>query len=277
MGFVFCKRERACEVEYGFVGSEICIRDGGFIIWMYFGEFVQCAQPHVYETSTDDVLKENDPDNYLANLFPVISFLDYSQKRPWPQGLPSVPFSDITCHFGVEFSHAISSAWLGDPSTPIPLNRDCNAKFREMYKKKTGKDDETLSKTHYLICPDTARLPLVGDGTDCQGSGQCSYYTFTMNKRLGPTTHCNPIDYDRIVVHTSYINPKLTVDDFHNPWSYQLETAWTSFSPRRSQIMVIPHFYTILETDARSFGFRSGSNMEKKLVRNPVVRKDKSP
>jgi hypothetical protein len=41
--------------------------------------------------------------------------------------------------------------------------------------------------------------------------------------------------------------------------------------------MVINHFFTTLETDARSFGLRSPSKVEKKLTRNPVARKDKSP
>jgi hypothetical protein len=146
-----------------------------------------------------------------------------------------------------------------------------------MYKKKTGKDDDYLSRTQYLICPDKAKLPLVGDGTDCQGSGQCSYYTFIINKHFGPTAHCNPVDYDRIVVHLSYINPKLTVDDFHNPWSYEIDTESTRLSQKQSQIMTINHYFTSLETDARSFGFRSGSNLEKKLTLNPAVRIDKSP
>jgi hypothetical protein len=178
----------------------------------------------------------------LATLFPVISFLDYSQPRPWLKGLPAVPFSDITCHLEVEFGHAISSTWLGDPSTPIPLNGDCNAKFREMYKKKTGKDDETLSKFHYLICPDTDKLPLVGDGTDFQASGSSSYYNFRIYKHSRPTTHCNPINFERIVVSISYINPKLTVDDFDNPWSYEIDTEWTTLSQNQSQIVVINHF-----------------------------------
>ena len=45
---------------------------------MYFGEFFECAHPNAYESITNDLLKEDDPDNDLANLFPVISFLDYS-------------------------------------------------------------------------------------------------------------------------------------------------------------------------------------------------------
>ena len=249
----------------------------GFIIWMYFGEFIQCTEPNVYESTTADLLDQDDPDNDLATLFPVISFLDYSRPRPWPKGLPAVPFSDITCHFGVKFGHATSSIWLTLQTTPIPLNADCNAKFREMYKNKTGNDDETLSKTHYLICPDTDKLPLVGDGINCQGKGPCSYYNFMIYKHHKSTAHCNPIDYDRIVVHISYINPKLTVGDFHDPWSYQLDTKWTSFSQTQTQITVIDHFFTTLETDARSFGIRSPSSIEKKLVSNPVVRLDKSP
>jgi hypothetical protein len=247
----------------------------GYITWMYFTEFIQCDHPNVFESTTNNLLVEDDPDNDLANLFPVISFLDYSQPRPWPKGLPAVPFSDITCHFGVGFGHATSNAWLSLPQTPISLNGDCNEKFKEMYKKITGKEDETLSKTQYLICPDTANLPLLGDGVECQGESPCSYYSFTINEHFGPKDHCNPIDYERIVVHISYINPKLTLDNFHQPWSYQMETEWTSFSIRQSQIMVIPHFFTILETDARSFGLRSPPTIEKKLVRNSSVHLEK--
>jgi hypothetical protein len=174
----------------------------------------------------------------------VISFLDYSQPRPWPKGLPAVPFSDIVCHFRVQFTHAKANAWLILPETPTLLNGDCNAKFREMYKKKTGKDDETLSETHYLICPDTTKLPLVGDGVDCQGSGPCSYYSFAMFKHFRPTAHCNPIDYDSTFVYVSYINPKLTVNDFHDPWSYEIDTEWTTLSQTQTQIMIINHFFT---------------------------------
>jgi hypothetical protein len=213
----------------------------------------------------------------LANLFPVISFLDYSQPRPWPKGLPAVPFSDITCHFDLKFGHATSSAWLSLAVTPIPLNPDCNAKFSEMYKKKTGKDDETLSKTHYLICPDTVKLPLVGDGIECQGSGPCSYYSLGIYKRQESTAHCNPINYARIVVYISYINPKLEVDDFHNPWSYEIDSEWSLLSGGQHQIMVINHFYTTLETDARHAGLWSLSTTQKKLMRNTVVRMDNCP
>jgi hypothetical protein len=176
------------------------------------------------------LFKENDPDNDLATLFPVISFLDYSRPKPWPKGLPAVPFSDITCNFGVVFGHATSSIWLTEPINPIPLNGDCNAKFREMYKKKTGKDDETFSKTHYLVCPDTSNLPLVGNGVDCEHSGPCSYYNFMIYKHHKSTAHCNPINPDRIFVYITYINPKITVNDFHNPWSYGIESEWTTLS-----------------------------------------------
>jgi hypothetical protein len=244
---------------------------------MYFGEFVKCDEPNVYESTKKYLLEADDPNNNLSNLFPVISFLDYSQPRPWPKGLPAVPFSDITCHFAVKFGHATASGWLSLPVTPIPLNGDCNAKFREMYKKKTGKDDETLSKTGYLICPDTTKLPLVGDNTDCKGDGPCSYYSLRIYNHFGSTAHCNPINYERIVVSISYINPILSVDDYHYPWSYEIDTEWTTLSQTQSQILVINHFYTTLETDARRFGLRSLSNTEKKLMRNPVVRIDKSP
>jgi hypothetical protein len=197
---------------------------------MYFSEFINCDHPNVYESSVHDSFKEDDPDNDLANLFPVISFLDYSQPRPWPKGLPAIPFSDITCHFKVEFGLATDSAYNANPLSPIPLNGDCNSKFREMYKKITGKDNETFSQKRYLICPDTDKLPLVGNGVDCGGEGPCSYYGFTLYKHFGPTDHCNPIDFDSVAVSISYINPKLTVDNFHNPWSYDIDTEWTSFS-----------------------------------------------
>jgi hypothetical protein len=249
----------------------------GYVIWVYFGEFIQCKQPNVYESTQKYSLEEDDPDNDLANLFPVISFLDYSQPRPWPMAIPAIPFSDITCNFRVQFGHATSSAWLRLPATPIPVNGDCNAKFREMYKKKTGKDDETLSKTRYLICPDTDKLPLVGDGTDCLGSGPCSYYTFTIFKHFGPTDHCNPINLEETIVSMSYINPKLTVNNFHDPWTYEIDTEWSVLSQYQFQIMSIDHFYTTLETDARRFGIRSLSHTNKKLMRNPVLRIDKSP
>ena len=168
--------------------------------------------------------------------------------------------------------------WLAfSPKNSDSIERRLQCKIKEMYKKKTGKDDDYLSKTQYLICPDTTKLPLVGDGTDCRDSGPCSYYTFTIYKHFGPTAHCNPIDFDKIIVSISYINPKLTVDDFHIPWSYEIDTEATTLSQTQSQIMVINHFYTTLETDARSFGFRSGSNMMKKLTRDPLVRIDKSP
>jgi hypothetical protein len=249
----------------------------GYVIWVYFGEFIQCKQPNVYESTQKYSLEEDDPDNDLSNLFPVISFLDYSQPRPWPMAIPAIPFSDITCNFRVQFGHATSSAWLRLPATPIPVNGDCNAKFREMYKKKTGKDDETLSKTRYLICPDTDKLPLVGDGTDCLGSGPCSYYTFTIFKHFGPTDHCNPINLEETIVSMSYINPKLTVNNFHDPWTYEIDTEWSVLSQYQFQIMSIDHFYTTLETDARRFGIRSLSHTNKKLMRNPVLRIDKSP
>ena len=90
-----------------------------------------CAKPNVFESSSKDLLKEGDPDNDLANLFPTISFVDYSQPRPWPREFPSVPFSDITCHFRVHFGQEVNNAWLWLPETPIPLNGDCNAKFNE--------------------------------------------------------------------------------------------------------------------------------------------------
>jgi hypothetical protein len=191
--------------------------------------------------------------------------------------LPAVPFSDITCHFAVEFGHATSSAYEATVPTPIPINGDCNAKFKEMYKKKTGKDDETLSKTRYLICPDTDKLPLLGDDTDCQGSGPCSHYTFTINSHFGPTAHCSPFNLDSFTVSISYINPKLRVDDYHDPWSYEIDTEWSILSQNQTQIISIDHFYTTLITDAHRFGLNSLSHTEKKLTRNPVVRVDKSP
>jgi hypothetical protein len=244
---------------------------------VYFGEFIQCKQPNVYESHGNDSLEGDDPDNDLANLFPVISFLDYSQPRPWPMALPAVPFSDITCHFAVEFGHATSSAYEATVPTPIPINGDCNTKFKEMYKKKTGKDDETLSKNQYLICPDSDKLPLVGDGTDCHGSGPCSHYRFIIHKHFRSTDHCNRINVDMIIVNISYINPELRVDNFDNPWSYEIDTESTTLSQTQTNMMVINHFYTTLETIARRFGLNSFSNTEKKLTRNPVVRVDKSP
>jgi hypothetical protein len=98
-----------------------------------------------------------------------------------------------------------------------------------------------------------------------------------MFKHFGPISHCNPVDYDSLFVNISYINPKLTVGDFDNPWSHEIDTEWFSFSQFQTQIMIINHFYTTLETDARRLGFGSVNEIEKKLVQNPVVRIDKSP
>ena len=98
---------------------------------MYFSEFAYCDQPNVYESSKRNLLEADDPDNDLSNLFPVISFLDYSRPLPWPKGLPAVPFADITCNFRVEFGHNTSNFDLGHEPTPIPINGDCNAKFIE--------------------------------------------------------------------------------------------------------------------------------------------------
>jgi hypothetical protein len=213
----------------------------------------------------------------LAALFPVISFLDYSLPAPWPTLLPKVPFSDILCNFRVKFGHSTTNQWLLRNSTEIPLNGNCNAKFREIYKKKTGKDDETLSKTRYLICPDTNKLPLAGEGTDCKGTGPCSYYGLSIYKQSNSTAHCNPLYIDALVVTINYISPKLTVDDFDNPWSYGITDDWNNLSQSDTQILKISHFYTTLETDARSFGLGEGNKIEKKLVQNPVSRTNKAP
>jgi hypothetical protein len=67
------------------------------------------------------------------------------------------------------------------------------------------------------------------------------------------------------------------VDDFHDPWSYEIETEWSILSENQTQIMVIDHFFTTLETDARSFGLSSPSKIDKKLTRSPLARVDKSP
>jgi hypothetical protein len=98
-----------------------------------------------------------------------------------------------------------------------------------------------------------------------------------MFKHFGSTAHCNPIDYDSLFVNISWINPKLTVDDFNDPWSHEIDTEWFSFSKTQTQIIIINHFYTTLETDSRRFGLGSVNEVEKKLVQNPVVRNDKSP
>ena len=74
-----------------------------------------------------------------------------------------------------------------------------------------------------------------------------------------------------------YINPKLTVGNFYNPWSYEIETEWSVLSKVQTQIMVIDHFLTTLETDARSFGFSSPTSIEKKLTFSTVRRVDKAP
>jgi hypothetical protein len=82
---------------------------------------------------------------------------------------------------------------------------------------------------------------------------------------------------DMIIVNISYINPKLKEDSFHDPWTYEIDTETTTLSQTQTNMMVIKHFYTTLETVARRFGLKSLSNTEKKLTRNPVVRDDKSP
>ena len=147
-----------------------------------------------------------------------------------------------------------------------------------MYKEKTGKDDETLSKTRDLICPDTDKLPVAGDGTKCKGSEPCSYYSFDIHRNESRITdHCNPLQIRTLLVVINFINPKLTVDDFDDPWSYEIDTEWSTLSETQHSIMIINHFYTTLETDARRFGLKSLSNTEKKLMRNSVVRIDKGP
>jgi hypothetical protein len=86
---------------------------------------------------------------------------------------------------------------------------------------------------------------------------------------LTTTAHCNPLTIETLVVMINYINPKLKVDDFDNPWSYGIDEEWTNLSEAQIQILKISHFYTELQTDGRAFGLSEGENVEKKLVRNP--------
>jgi hypothetical protein len=218
--------------------------------------------------TTNNPILGDDPDNDLAILLPVISFLTWSRTH---RGMESVPFSDITCNFGVKFALITYSQLSNNPTppTPIPINGDCNAKFREMYKKKTGKDDETLSETCYLICPDTDKLPLAGEGKKCLGSETCKYYSFTIEN--DPTTPCETLYPASITVVINYINPKLTVDDFDNPWSYEIIQEWTNFSDKIYQINKIGHYYIALETNARAFGLTEGTTVEKILTAVPWI------
>jgi hypothetical protein len=75
----------------------------------------------------------------------------------------------------------------------------------------------------------------------------------------------------------SWLNPSLTVDNFDNPWSYAIETETATLSIVQSQIIIMKHYFTSLETDARGFGIMSGSKSEKKLMRDKYVRVDSSP
>jgi hypothetical protein len=177
----------------------------GFVIFSYFREFITCSQPNVYESTSHSSFQKSDPDNDMTAIFSVFSFLDYSMAQPWPKGLPAVPFSDISCHFTLEFTHSTVNSWLGTTGTQIPINGACNAKFKEFYKQKTGKTDETLTEHHYLICPDTDKLPLVGDGENCGDTLGCSYYNFQIIPKTGSTTHCNPVSYANLLVNISYI------------------------------------------------------------------------
>jgi hypothetical protein len=67
------------------------------------------------------------------------------------------------------------------------------------------------------------------------------------------------------MVVINYINPKLTVDDFDNLWTYEIIQEWNNFSDKIYQINKIVHHYIALETNARSFGLTEGTTLEKKL------------
>ena len=75
----------------------------------------------------------------------------------------------------------------------------------------------------------------------------------------------------------SWLNPSLTVDDFQNPWSYSIKAETATISKVQSQIIIMKHYFTSLETDARGFGIMSGAKYEKTLMRNKYVRVDSSP
>jgi hypothetical protein len=75
----------------------------------------------------------------------------------------------------------------------------------------------------------------------------------------------------------SWLNPRLTVDDFKSPWSYAIETETATISKKQSQFIIMKHSYTSLETDARGFGIMSNLKLEKKLTREKDVRVDRSP
>jgi hypothetical protein len=139
----------------------------GIIIWVYFSEFVMCKSPSVFETQSHGPIEPNDPDNDLMTLFPVFSFVDHSRAKPWSKKLPTVPWADVTCHFVLQFAHQTKDANDLPTGSPIPLMGDCNAKFKEMYKSQTGIDDENLTSQVDVVCPDTTKLPMTGEGYDC--------------------------------------------------------------------------------------------------------------
>ena len=249
----------------------------GFIIWVYFSEFFMCQSPSVFESPSHGPLEPNDPDNDLMAVFPVFSFVDYSRPEPWPKKLPTVPWADVTCHFVLEFAHQTISANKFPTGTPIPLKGDCNAKFKEMYKSHTGIDDETLTSRVDVVCPDTTKLPMTGEGEDCQSDVACSYYTFKMWAQPGSTAHCNAIDKTQFGVNLSQFSHKVSVDDFGNPWGMRVSTEPTVISQTQSQLIDVGWFYTKLQTEARQFGIGGQPVESKKLTQNVLIKVKKLP
>jgi hypothetical protein len=61
------------------------------------------------------------------------------------------------------------------------------------------------------------------------------------------------------------------VDNFDNPWSYEIIEERNKFEKYMAQTYKIGHHYTELETNARSFGLTEGTTVEKKLTANPWI------
>jgi hypothetical protein len=66
------------------------------------------------------------------------------------------------------------------------------------------------------------------------------------------------------------------VDDFENPWDYEVATEALVFSASETQVLLYKHSYTMLTTEAHNFGLFPSETTNKKLTRAPIGRIDKS-